>query len=150
MRLPVLLKDILLDYDRLTVRTKSIVYILWYLRQLHATSGLRKVFVCQIINRLHLLQLQCSISVQRIALIIGFLLRNIIKAMILDYRHRLQVTLCIFVGNKLITSLSLCIIHCNGVTILCSEPITFRFEQLVGWYLNICSLGIVCVIAFGV
>ena len=70
--------------------------------------------------------------------------------MILYYRHRLQMTLCIFVSNKLITSLSLCIIHGNRVTILCSEPITFRFEQLVGWYLNICSLGIVCVIAFGV
>ena len=71
MCLPVLFKDILLDYDRFTVRTKGIVNILWYLRQLHATSRLRKVFVCQIINRLHLLQLQRAVSIQRVALAVS-------------------------------------------------------------------------------
>ena len=70
MSIPILLKNILLDNNRLSVCPYSSIHILWYSRKLYITKGTSEVFIRQFINGLNLIQFQSTILIQRILLII--------------------------------------------------------------------------------
>ena len=90
---------ILLDNNRLAVRTESVIYILRYLRQFHRTFRIVEIIVRQIADVFNFLSYQSAFSVNWIPLLVNFLLLSLrLTLLLVSLRRSDTILLGVFNG----------------------------------------------------